>query len=61
MLHEYLSNAVSSPRDRLLCGVGIALVVAQLAAFWMICSDQVHKAQDRDATSQAQRVAAQAR
>ena len=38
------------PRDKLLWPVLVAMVAAQLLAFWMLCSHQVRKAEVRDAT-----------
>jgi hypothetical protein len=33
------------------------VMLAQIIAFWMLCTDQVRKAQARDATSQVERTA----
>jgi len=44
-------------RDRWFRAVLVALVLVQLAAFWMLCSHQVRKAQMRDMSLEVQRVA----
>ena len=58
MLPRLLAKTADLPREKLLWMVLGALVVAQLVAFWMLCSSQVRNAELRDATWQAQRVAA---
>ena len=35
----------------------VALMLAQMVAFWMLCTQQVRKAQARDATWQVERMA----
>jgi hypothetical protein len=52
-----LSNKPAASRDRLFWMVGVALVIGQLVAFWMLCSHQVRKAQIRDVSLAVQRVA----
>src|SRR5512140_2366052 len=37
--------------------LALALVAGLLAAFWMLCSDQVRKAEARDAAARGQRIA----
>ena len=51
-----VSNAQGSPSG-LFWAVILALMVAQIAAFWMLCSQQVRKAEVRDATAQQERMA----
>jgi hypothetical protein len=46
-----------SPREMLMWGFLAALVVAQLAMLWMVCSQQVQKAELRDAGVRTQRMA----
>jgi hypothetical protein len=47
----------AASRDRVFWAVLAALVMAQLVAFWMLCSHQVRKAQMRDIGLAVQRVA----
>lgn len=54
--HPNETNA-GARRERLLWSLLAALVVGQLAAFWMICSHQVRQAEMRDVSLQVQRVA----
>ena len=56
MLSQLLEKAGLS-RAHLFWGLLSLLVVGQLIAFWMLCSQQVHKAAVRDATLHVQRVA----
>ena len=51
-----VSNAQRS-HSGLFWAVILTLMVAQIAAFWMLCSEQVRKAEVRDATAQHQRLA----
>jgi hypothetical protein len=44
-------------RDRVFWLAATALVLGQLMAFWMLCSDQVRQAQVRHASVQAERTA----
>lgn len=44
-------------RTKLLWALASAMVVAQLGAFWALCSNQVRQAQIRDATTQVLRTA----
>ncbi|HMA08604.1 MAG TPA: hypothetical protein VKP68_12105 [Ramlibacter sp.] len=44
-------------RNKLVLAIASALAVGLLAAFWMLCSQQVRKAQERDATARVQRIA----
>jgi hypothetical protein len=44
-------------RDRVLRVALLALAIGLFVAFWMVCSQQVRKAQMRDVTMQVQRVA----
>jgi hypothetical protein len=52
-----LSEKPAASRDRAFWLVGVALVIGQLVAFWMLCSHQVRKAQIRDVSLAVQRVA----
>ena len=45
------------PRDQAFWLGAIVLVLGQLVAFWMLCSQQVRKAEVRSAAMQAERVA----
>jgi hypothetical protein len=49
--------AKRAPRDRLFWMALVALAIGQLVAFWMLCSQQVRKAQIRDVSLAVQRVA----
>jgi hypothetical protein len=51
------SNIVAIGRDKLFWIMIGALVVAQLAAFWMLCRQQVLNAQAREAVVQVERMA----
>ena len=51
-----VSNAQGS-HSRLFWAVVLTLMVAQVAAFWMLCSEQVRKAEVRDATAHQERLA----
>ena len=57
MLPRLLDKTADTPRDRILWGVILTLLVAQVIAFWMLCNHQVKKAQARDATLQVERTA----
>lgn len=57
MLSQLLAKTPELPREKLFWGVVGVLVVGQLFAFWTLCSDQVRRAEVRDATLQVQRVA----
>jgi hypothetical protein len=46
-------TASVSPRNRLLWMLMTALVLGQLIAFWMVCHQQVRKAETRRATTLA--------
>lgn len=45
------------PRDRAFWIGAAVLVLGQLVAFWMLCSQQVRKAEVRNAAMQSERVA----
>lgn len=45
------------PRDQAFWLGAIVLVLGQLVAFWMLCSQQVRKAEVRNAAMQVERVA----
>ncbi|MEO7391711.1 MAG: hypothetical protein ABIU58_06025 [Ramlibacter sp.] len=57
MLSLMLEKTTGLTRGNLLWIALSFLVVAQLAAFWILCSQQVKQAELRVATLQAQRVA----
>jgi hypothetical protein len=57
MPRRLLSNIADASRDRLFWLTASAMVVGQLVAFWMLCSDQVRTAEARDATVQVERMA----
>lgn len=44
-------------RDKLFWAFAWAMVIGQLAAFWMLCSHQVRKAEMREASAQVERMA----
>ena len=50
-------QSAGAQRDRLFRVALLALAMGLLVAFWMLCSQQVRKAQMRDASLQVQRVA----
>ncbi|QJW83681.1 hypothetical protein HK414_05280 [Ramlibacter terrae] len=52
-----LTNATQQPRSRLFWAALGALAVAQLFAFWLLCSQQVRKAEARDTTLSVQQMA----
>lgn len=58
MLPQIFEKFADFVRGNLLWVALSLLVVAQLAAFWMVCSQQVQQAQARVATIHAQRAAA---
>jgi hypothetical protein len=45
------------PRDKFFWAAAVTLLVAQLVAFWMLCSNQVRQAELRDASLQVERTA----
>ncbi|MBG9388257.1 hypothetical protein [Caenimonas aquaedulcis] len=47
----------ATPRDMLMWAALGLLAIGQLVAFWMLCSQQVARAQTRDAAAPVQRVA----
>jgi hypothetical protein len=57
MLPPLLDKNNFSPADKWLWAVVGVLVVGQLVAFWMLCRDQVNRAQARHASAQLARVA----
>lgn len=57
MLSRLLDSHDASSRERLLRGVLLALVAAQLLAFYMLCSHQVRKQQARATAAQVERMA----
>lgn len=59
MLPPLLDKTQPTPADRWLWALLGVLVAGLLAAFWMLCQQQVDKAQVREAALHAERVAAQ--
>lgn len=57
MLPPLLDRTRPHPADKWLWVLLGFLVVAQLAAFWMLCQDQVQKAETRHAAVRAERLA----
>ena len=57
MLPPLLDKSRPHPADKWLWALLGFMVVGQLVALWMLCSDQVQKAQARDAMVRAERVA----
>jgi hypothetical protein len=57
MLTRLLARTADMPSRTIFWAVVSSLVLVQLAAFWMLCSHQVRKAEVRDATLQVQRMA----
>lgn len=51
------TDATQAPRSRLFWLALGALAVAQLFAFWLVCSQQVQKAQARDSHMSVQQMA----
>ena len=54
--HKLAKRAETSP-GKLFWLVVLTLMLGQIAAFWMLCTDQVRKAQARDAMLQVERMA----
>jgi hypothetical protein len=57
MLARLIAKATNSPHDRRMWCVLAVLIVAQVIAFWMLCSHQVRKAEMRNADLQVERIA----
>jgi hypothetical protein len=57
MLPPLLDEARRSPADKWLWALLGFLVVGQLVAFWLVCQQQVQKAEIRDAALRAERIA----
>jgi len=57
MLSRLLAMSAEPQSRRIFWTVVSALALVQLAAFWMLCSHQVRRAEVRDATQQVQRIA----
>ena len=57
MLSEIVDPNAASPRSKLFWAVVAALALVQLAAFYMVCSDQVRQGQARETTYRMQRMA----
>ncbi len=51
------ATAVTPHRDMLMWALLLALLIGQLIAFWMLCSDQMRKAELRNAGVQVERTA----
>lgn len=58
MLPPVLDHPQPSAADRWLWALLGALVVGQIVAFWLLCRQQVEKAEVREAMLRAERVAA---
>lgn len=56
MLSPSFNKTAASPMGKLLWAAIGVLVIGQLITFWMLCSQQVQKAQVRDASQRVQRV-----
>jgi hypothetical protein len=54
--HILAKRAEKSP-GKLFWSVVVILMLGQIVAFWMLCTQQVRKAQARDATWQVERMA----
>jgi hypothetical protein len=54
--HTIAKRAKTSP-GKLFWLIFVTLMLAQIAAFWMLCNQQVHMAQARDAAWQVERTA----
>jgi hypothetical protein len=57
MRPQTLAKRAETSPSRLFWLVVIALMLGQIVAFWMLCTDQVRKAQARDAAWQVERMA----
>ena len=55
MLPQITTKTADLSRDRVMWIALGALVIAQIIAFWMLCNNQVLKAQERHESIQAQR------
>ena len=56
-LPPLLDRTRPHPADKWLWALLALMVVGQLAAFWLLCRDQVQKAEVRDAAVRAERLA----
>ena len=54
--HNLAKRAEKSP-GKLFWLIVVAVMLAQIVAFWMLCNQQVHRAQARDAALQVERMA----
>jgi len=57
MLPPLIDRTAHSPADKWLWALLGVLVVGQIVALWMLCSQQVEKAEVRDAAIRAERIA----
>lgn len=57
MLSRAVSKATEGPLAKLFWAVVSVLVLGQLVAFYMLCSQQVQKGQTRDSNVQTERIA----
>ncbi len=57
MLPPVIRRIADAPRDKLLWTLIGVLLVGQIVAFWMLCLQQVRKAEVRHATIQIERMA----
>ncbi len=54
---DLLQESARAPRERLFRVLLLVLATSLFVAFWLVCSQQVRKAQMRDVSMQVQRVA----
>ena len=57
MLPPLIDRTRRTPADKWLWALLGALAIGQLVAFWMLCTDQVQKAEVRQAAFRAERIA----
>ncbi len=57
MLTDLLAKSAPTSPGKLFWLVIVALMLGQIAAFWMLCTQQVRKAEVRDATLKVERMA----
>lgn len=57
MPRRLLSTTADASRDKLFWLTASAMIVGQVVAFWMLCSQQVRAAEVRDASVQVERMA----
>jgi hypothetical protein len=57
MLPDLLAKSAPTSPGKLFWSIIVALMLGQIAAFWMLCNYQVKKAEVRDATLKVERMA----